>query len=84
MHILLDLEDVTDFEGQSFAFRLDIESAGYVSEDIAQALCEQFEVFLTWLKYQLTSPHHSRVLGGPQNRRDERKLSGFSVGWWLL
>ena len=40
MYILLDLEDVTDFEGQSFAFRLDIESAGYVLQDIAQALCE--------------------------------------------
>uniref|UniRef100_A0A0K0D6N0 FERM domain-containing protein n=1 Tax=Angiostrongylus cantonensis TaxID=6313 RepID=A0A0K0D6N0_ANGCA len=40
MYILLDLEDVTDFEGQSFAFRLDIESASYISEDIAQALCE--------------------------------------------
>uniref|UniRef100_A0A0K0D681 Non-specific serine/threonine protein kinase n=1 Tax=Angiostrongylus cantonensis TaxID=6313 RepID=A0A0K0D681_ANGCA len=39
MYILLDFEDVTDFKGQSFALRLDIGKAGYVSEDIAQALC---------------------------------------------
>uniref|UniRef100_A0A0K0D8H5 Ribosome maturation factor RimP n=1 Tax=Angiostrongylus cantonensis TaxID=6313 RepID=A0A0K0D8H5_ANGCA len=47
MYILLGLENVTDFEGQSFALRLDIESAGYISEDIAQALCEYCEDFLT-------------------------------------
>ncbi|VDM64687.1 unnamed protein product [Angiostrongylus costaricensis] len=35
MYILLDLKDVTDFEGQSYAFRPDIDSAGYISEDIA-------------------------------------------------
>ncbi|VDM52843.1 unnamed protein product [Angiostrongylus costaricensis] len=38
MYDLLDLEDMTDFEGQNFAFRLHIESAGCISEDIAQAL----------------------------------------------
>ncbi|VDM58158.1 unnamed protein product [Angiostrongylus costaricensis] len=35
MYILFYPEDVTDFEGQSFAFRLDIECGGYISEDEA-------------------------------------------------
>ncbi|VDM64786.1 unnamed protein product [Angiostrongylus costaricensis] len=47
MYILLDLKDMTDFEDQSFAFRLRIERAGYISEDIARALFEQSEAFLT-------------------------------------
>lgn len=37
MYILPDLEDATDLEEQSVTFRLDIESAGYIS-DVGQAL----------------------------------------------
>ncbi|VDM62209.1 unnamed protein product [Angiostrongylus costaricensis] len=84
MYILLDLEDLTDFEGQCFALRLYNENAGYISEDIAQALCELFEAFLTLLKYQPKSLQHNRSLGGPLNRKGERGFSAPSFARRLL